>query len=129
MRVGPGEQLGAPLGCEHDAGRELVRGRHEDRLGARRGECLDDDAALVDRHRDQLEPLRGELAAPAGVARVLDGDAPDAAGEQCAREQGQTLGEAAETITMRSGSATAPRTRPRYSASAVRSSMAPRGSP
>ncbi len=69
--LGPAQQRGPPLGAEHDARRELVRGRDEHGAGVVR-ERVDHDALRVDRHRHGLEPAARQQGADLRVPRVLD---------------------------------------------------------
>ena len=69
----------------------------------------------------------GDLAV-VGVARVLDARSASRRGSQRAADEAEPLRVAAGDDHA-PGSATTPRTRPRYSASAARSASTPRGSP
>jgi len=56
---------------EHHAGGRMVRRRQHGGTGVARGERLDDDATLVDRHRDGLEPGHRRAAEHVTVFRIL----------------------------------------------------------
>ena len=91
----PVDQRRAPLGREHRARRVLVRGGEEDRPGVEPLERGGVGAVSVDRERHGLEPGAGEGARQTRPARLLDGDAPDAAGREQAPQEREARPEAA----------------------------------
>ena len=102
----------APLAAEHDAGGLLVRGRHDHGVGrgprrARRRAC-----PLVDPDRHDLEAgARRRCPVVEGAGSSIADPLAPAATSALADER-QPL-RVADVTTMRSGSATTPRTRPR----------------
>ena len=91
----PGGERGAPRRLEHDAGGGLVGRRDEHPVGAGGGDRGDVDAALVDRHRHELDAAVGDQLARAGVAGILDRDPPRAARAQHAPDHRHRLGDPA----------------------------------
>ena len=76
---------------EHGAGRVLVGGRDDHRVGAGALEPVDPQPVLVDRDRHGLEPGAGGDQALLGVARVLERDPPRAARRQRAADDVEAL--------------------------------------
>jgi hypothetical protein len=67
----PTEQLAAPHAAQHGAGRELVGGSDEHRVGV---EAANADALLVDRLSDELEAEGADAFMLAAVRGILDRD-------------------------------------------------------
>jgi hypothetical protein len=78
----PGEQPGAPVGGEHDAGRELMRRRRDHGIDAHAIEAVDYEPALVDGDRDRVQSSQTHRARVMRPRRVLNADAPCAAATQ-----------------------------------------------
>ena len=84
----PRQQRPSPLGGEYGAGRELVRGRDEHRVGVQRTGV---DAVLVDRHAHDLEPGRADRGPRVVERRILDRDPASAPRRQRPARQPQAL--------------------------------------
>jgi hypothetical protein len=72
--------IATTLGRQQDAGRALVGRRHDDRLGRRRRQRVDVEAAPVDGDRDGDEPGSSGDPVVLGRARVLQRHMGDAGG-------------------------------------------------
>ena len=87
----PGGERGPPRRLEHDAGGGLVRRGDEHRVGARGDDRAHVDAAVVDGDRHRLDAAVGDQLTRPRVARILDRDAPGAAGAQHAPDHRHRL--------------------------------------
>ena len=85
----PAEQRGAALAAQHDAGRVLVGGCQHHGVGV--AELVHAQALVVDADRDGLEPGARDDLSLLGVGRVLDRDAPGAAGGERVRHEREPL--------------------------------------
>lgn len=105
-----------------------MRGRDQHGSGAGAGECRHVDALGVHGYADDGEAVAAQQAPLGRAGRVLDGEQRVAAAARACTISAMPCA-TPPTTTMRSGEALAARTRPRYAASAVRSSGTPPGSP
>jgi hypothetical protein len=69
----------------------VVRRCQPDGAGVARGERLDDDAALVDRHRDGLEPGHRRAAEHVTVSVILKRHPPYASPAERAQDEVEAL--------------------------------------
>ena len=86
-----GQQREPPVGPEHGAGRELMRGREEHGVGVGCGERVDVHPVPVDGNRHGLEPGPADRLRLGGPAWILDGDTPGAAGAHRLAQQSHRL--------------------------------------